>query len=136
MASISAYCQLQGPVGIIDALQQLEDDPELPCLLRAQRYDDSPPPYLSSGETTQPMSPTDAAIVDEAALENTRRLAMLRSTPSRQFDSQTSRERERLIYQLEERRYGRRQTLPYEMTAELLVNAKNNVRARWVEQGI
>lgn len=119
----------------IDALQRLEEDPVQLSLERAQRYNDPPPPYPSSGETTQPVSPAEAPVADEAALQ-ARRNAMLGSTPYDQFDSQMRRERERIIYQVQEERYGRRQTLPYDKTADLLANAENNVRARWVEQGI
>lgn len=127
--------QRQGVADVIDALQRLEDDPEQLSLQRAHRYSDPPPAYPSSGETTQPPSPAEAS-VDESALRGRRNAALLRSVPYEQFESQMTRERERIIYQLDEARYGRRQTLPVDRTVDLIDNARNNVRARWVEQGI
>ncbi|KAF2278990.1 uncharacterized protein EI97DRAFT_431207 [Westerdykella ornata] len=134
MAFSFNYHQRQGFVGVMNALQRLEEDPGRLSLERA-RYDDPPPPYPSSGETTQPASPAEAHVTDEAALQARRNL-MLRSMPYAQFDSQTRRERERIVYQRGEERYGRRRTLPYDETADLLANSQNNIRARWVEQGI
>ncbi|PVH93670.1 hypothetical protein DM02DRAFT_619121 [Periconia macrospinosa] len=134
MAFSFNFHQRQGFDGVMNALQRLEEDPVRLHMERA-RYDDPPPPYPSSGETTQPASPAEAPVTDEEALL-ARNRAMLRSWPYGQFDSQTSRERERIEYQLGEERYGRRQTLPFDETADLLANSQNNVRARWVEQGI
>jgi len=38
----------QSTLAVMDALQQLEDNPEQLSLQRAYRYSDSPPPYTSS----------------------------------------------------------------------------------------
>ncbi|RSL71374.1 hypothetical protein CEP53_001484 [Fusarium sp. AF-6] len=58
------------------------------------------------------------------------------SRPLPQFKSQVARECERLIHQLSGNRYGRKQTLPWNCWMDLYANAENNVRSRWVEQGI
>jgi len=134
MAFSFDHRQRQGFIGVIDALQRLEEDPEQLSLQREQRYNDPPPPYPSSGETTQPASPTEAPVANNVALQA--RMAMFRSTPHEQFDSHAHRERERIVYQVGKERYGRRQTLPYDETADLLANSQNNVRGRWVEHGI
>ncbi|KAG8410991.1 hypothetical protein J3459_016749 [Metarhizium acridum] len=49
---------------------------------------------------------------------------------------QAKRERERLEHQMSEKRFGRRQTLPWDGSSDLRANSENNVRSRWVEQGI
>ncbi|PVI01560.1 hypothetical protein DM02DRAFT_627599 [Periconia macrospinosa] len=105
-------------------------------------YNGSPLPssYASSGETTQPWSIFEDPNPDEVSRRTwrlqTQRLACHQSRPFYQFQSQTRRERERIIYQVRNERYGRRQTLLNDVTADLHANAENNVRARWVEQGI
>ncbi|KAM0440936.1 hypothetical protein ACHAPT_000239 [Fusarium lateritium] len=58
------------------------------------------------------------------------------SRPLPQFKSQVARECERLIHQLAGKRYGRKQTLPWNCWMDVYANAENNVRSRWVEQGI
>lgn len=58
------------------------------------------------------------------------------SRPLPQFKSQVARECERLIHQLAGKRYGRKQTLPWNCWIDVYANAENNVRSRWVEQGI
>jgi len=121
---------------IIEDLQRLQNDPERLARERDQRYSESPPPYQSSGETTQPESPEEPHFVPEFELQNRRIEAIRQSTPYAQFNAQARRERERIIYQIGEERFGRRQTLPYDETQDLAANAKNNIRARWVEQGI
>lgn len=63
-------------------------------------------------------------------------LARYKSTPLNQFKSQARRERERLEHQLSEERFGRRQTLLWDQSSDLQANSENNVRSRWVEQGI
>lgn len=127
---------------IIQALQRLEANPGL--LDRARnRYNDPPPPY-SSGETTAAPSPGPRPLFEpDPRLQQ--KEDRWQSAPESQFHSQCSRERERLIYQLERRRDGRRQTLPYDHNikvsnlqwgGEYSANAANNVRSRWIEQGI
>ncbi|KAF2793599.1 hypothetical protein K505DRAFT_325359 [Melanomma pulvis-pyrius CBS 109.77] len=128
--------QRQDFVDIVKALRSLEEDPEQLRLQRAQRYHDPPPAYPSSGETTQPPSPVEASAPDEATLQAQRNRTMFQSTPSAQFKSQTTREIEHIIYQRQEWLYGRKQTLPFDITLDFLANAENNIRARWVEQGI
>jgi hypothetical protein len=117
-------------------LQWLQDNPEQFTRERDQRYSESPPPYPSSGETMQPDSPRELHVIDESHQRYLRTLALLQSTPSKQFDRQEKRERKRMEYQIGEERFGRRQTLPFDETQDLRANAENNVRARWVAQGI
>ncbi|KAF1962522.1 hypothetical protein CC80DRAFT_162235 [Byssothecium circinans] len=136
MAFVFDNRQRQGLPRVFEALQRWEEDPELLRLERAQRYSDPPPPYPSSGETTQPDSPAEAPVVDESALRVQRNRSMLQSVPSNQFSSQVRRTRERLEYLSMERRYGRKETLHYDNTLDLRANAENHVRSRWVEQGI
>ena len=97
MAFSSNYRQRQDFVSVTNALQLLEEDPERLSLERAQRFDDPPPPYPSSGETTQPTSPAEAPDANKEALQ-ARRILILRSRPYAQFDSQTHRETERIVY--------------------------------------
>ncbi|KAF2240250.1 hypothetical protein BU26DRAFT_526143 [Trematosphaeria pertusa] len=121
---------------IIEALQRLADDPEQLGRERAQRYSESPPPYPSSGEVTQPDTPEERPRVDEEQRWNRFWDDRDQSMPCFQFERQVKREMERLQYQSEQGRFGRKQTLPLDETQDYLVNAENNVRARWVEQGI
>jgi len=122
---------------IIEDLQRLQDDPERLARVRDQRYSESPPPYQSSGETTQPDSPGEPDVVEESTPQVQRyEPSPYNSTPRAQFDAQAMRESERINYQWSEERFGRRQTLPYDETQDFTANAENNVRARWIEQGI
>lgn len=120
---------------VVEALQRLQDDPRLLANERDQRYDEPPSPYPESGETTQPPTPALPA-VDESHEREKRRQAHYRSTPYNQFESQARREEERLEHQISEERYGRRQTLLWDESCDLQANSENNVRSRWVEQGI
>lgn len=126
---------------VIEALHQLEDHPELLDRDRIRRYSDSPPPY-QSGETTQPPSPgtpvlSEADRVIKRKMEHYhRREDAFQSTPYEQFRSQVMRERDRLVRQSSQESWGRRQTLPYDFHLDFLANAENNVRNRWVEQGV
>ncbi|VUC32781.1 unnamed protein product [Clonostachys rosea] len=122
----------------VGALQRLQDDPEQLERERARRYEDSPPPYPESGETTQPPSPgpADSPPKDAYALWWQRMEAYDASTPLNQFKAQAKRERERLEHQALNRHLGRPQTLPHDDSFELPTNAENNIRTRWIEQGI
>lgn len=122
---------------IIEALQRLQNDPDQLARERDQLYSESPPPYQSSGETTQPDSPAEPHVIDESTLQVRRYEASLgQSIPCAQFHAQARRESERIIHQWREERFGRRQTLPFDETQDFRANAENNVRARWIEQGI
>ncbi|KAF1951825.1 hypothetical protein CC80DRAFT_519077 [Byssothecium circinans] len=88
-----------------------------------------------SGETKQPPTP-GPPIVDEYHERYERETARAKSKPLVQFKSQAKRERARLEHQLSEERFGRRQTLPWDNGSDLRANSENNVRSRWVEQGI
>ncbi|KAJ4309477.1 hypothetical protein N0V84_011481 [Fusarium piperis] len=59
-----------------------------------------------------------------------------KSTPFCQFPDQAAREREKLKRQRSCMRGGRRQTLPWDDSLDLWDNSYNNVRGRWIEQGI
>jgi hypothetical protein len=65
-----------------------------------------------------------------------RRADRLKSTPGSQYAYQWRMERERLIEQVERRFSRRKETLPYNPKFDLTTNAENNVKARWIEQGI
>ncbi len=128
---------------IIEALQRLEANPGLLDRSR-NRYNDPPPPY-SSGKTTEAPSPGFHRRLDEFDARLEKKQERWQSSPESQYHSQCNRERERLSYQQERRRDGRRQTLPYDQNikidqfqwaGELGANAANNVRCRWIEQGI
>lgn len=84
-------------------------------------------PSLSSNRTTQPPSvrppPTDEYARHFWQLE-----ARRQSTPSCQFLNQWSREGDELWKQM--------RNLPFDLSLDLQGNAQNNVRSRWVEQGI
>ncbi|KID76049.1 uncharacterized protein G6M90_00g078890 [Metarhizium brunneum] len=120
---------------VVEALQRLQNDPQQLAHEREGRYDDPPPPYPESGETTQPPTP-GPPVVDETYQRELRRKARYKATPVNQFNSQANRELERLVHQLSEKRFGRRQTLPWDGSSDLRANSENNVRSRWVEQGI
>lgn len=119
---------------VIEALQQIEDDPQR---LDLERDSEPPPPYRS-GETTQPPSPEPPGppAIDQYVLRQNMLEARGASRPAAQFKSQTNREHDRLLHQLDRERSGRKQTLPFDMSMDLQANADNNVRSRWVKQGI
>lgn len=127
---------------VVEALQRLQDNPDLLARERNRRYNQDPPPYPGSGETTDldtPSVPVPAAPVaapDEPYEREKRREAHYKSVPGIQFRSQAQREQARLEHQLSTARFGRRQTLPWDDSVDLRANAENNVRRRWVEQGI
>ncbi|KAL8935213.1 MAG: hypothetical protein Q9211_004819 [Gyalolechia sp. 1 TL-2023] len=117
-------------------LPHLEDHPEQLARERDQRYVEPPPPYPSSGETTQPPGSEEPPVIDEYARWVRWRKERFQSTPLEQFRSQSRREEKRLDYQRLEGRSGRRQTLPFDETLDYQANAENNIRSGWVEQGI
>lgn len=99
---------------------------------RDRLNDESPPLFSVSGETPWHANPGP----DEVTRRYLRSEAHSKSNPINQFKSQVKRERERLEHQLVEARYGRRQTLRWDYSLDLRANPENNVRSRWVEQGI
>ncbi|KAJ4286973.1 hypothetical protein N0V90_012853 [Kalmusia sp. IMI 367209] len=123
----------------MDPSRSAEEYPEVyPEQRSPQPLNDPPPPHSSLYETMQPTSPTEAPVLDEnddKAIQARYEL-LYQSWPHNQFQSQVNREHERIIYQVEHGRKGRRQTLPFDEKSDLIANAKNNVRAYWVEQGI
>lgn len=120
---------------VVDALQQFQDDPDLLAREMHQRYDEPPPPYPGSGETTQPPTPGSSGF-DDYYHRLKRWEARYKATPLTQFKMQAKREKDRLFHQVSDARYGRRQTLPWDRSSDLRANSENNVRQRWVEQGI
>lgn len=118
---------------IIEALKRLEENPERLSRERTQRVEVTPPPY-SSGETKQPG--IFGASETEVDRRVRRRQDRLQSVPREQFQHQWAREMDRLIRQQNMNWRGRRQTLPYDSKVDYEINAKNNVRNRWIEQGI
>lgn len=122
---------------VVEALQQLQDNPDLLARERDRRYNQDPPPYPGSGESTELDTPSAAPDApDESYEREKRREAHYKSVPGIQFRSQARREQERLDHQISTERFGRRQTLPWDGSVDLRANAENNVRRRWVEQGI
>lgn len=89
----------------------------------------------SSGETTQIPSPR-SPVVDMFARWREAEKAHSRSLPYAQFQAQAQREEDRLDYQIMARLRRRRETLPFDRTLDFRANSENNVRERWVEQGI
>ncbi|CAH0042926.1 unnamed protein product [Clonostachys rhizophaga] len=122
---------------VIEALQRLQQNPDQLARERDQRYEATPPPYMESREASQPSSPYVLGAVEEM-WEEQRRLREIRnkSKPVYQFKTQAQREKERLHDQRLKELYGRRPTLPFDEATDYKANAENNVRARWVEQGI
>ena len=122
---------------VIEALSRLEAEPDQLAHEMDHRFNEPPPPYSESGETTQPSTPLPPGppVVDKWYQRCLREQAGDKSRPYGQFESQAKRERLRLIDQLSSG-CRRRQTLPFDSSLDLLANAENNVRSRWVEQGI
>ena len=116
---------------INDVLQRLQENPE--ALAQRRQYSDSPPPY-PSGETTQPPSPAPLPSENDRRIQ--RRNERNQSRPYLQYDYQWGAERERIIEQISRRRERRKETLPYDRNLDFNTNAKNNVKNRWIEQGI
>ncbi|WEW61461.1 hypothetical protein PRK78_006951 [Emydomyces testavorans] len=123
------------PTRAITALQRLEANPEQLARERTRRYSRSLPPSPSSGETTQFPTP-GPRVVDEYEKMMNRVQARNRSRPNNQFDSQAARERTRFASQGARWRYGRKLVLPFDDSMDFQANSENNVRSRWVEQGI
>ncbi|KKZ66657.1 hypothetical protein EMCG_00220 [[Emmonsia] crescens] len=120
---------------VIDALQRLQDNPELLARERSQ-LNDPPPPY-ASGETTQPPSPArPLPEADRLWQLKRRREERLNSMPGCQFTYQRRLEEKRLIEQNMRWFAGRKETLPFNMKLNYTTNAENNVTNRWIEQGI
>jgi hypothetical protein len=90
-----------------------------------QRYRESPMPSLSPDTSTGPP-------IDEYARRFRQLEARRRSTPSCQFLNQWSREEKELFKPF----WKKMRNLPFDRTLDLQGNAQNNVRSRWVEQGI
>ncbi|KAK7212052.1 hypothetical protein V2G26_019230 [Clonostachys chloroleuca] len=122
---------------VIEALERLQQNLDQLARERNQRYDEPPPPYAESDETTQPPSPDVPDAVEDVEEEQWRsREIRNKSMPFYQFRSQAKREKERLHDQRLKELHGRRPTLPFDEATDYEANAENNVRARWVEQGI
>ncbi|KAL2363387.1 hypothetical protein RJZ56_003686 [Blastomyces dermatitidis] len=120
---------------VIDALQRLQDNPEL--LTRERSALNDPPPPYASGETTQPPSPPHPLTEADRRRERERRKKeRLNSMPEPQFAYQRRIEEERLIDQCLRRMRGRKDTLPFKMELTFAENALENVTNRWKEQGI
>ncbi|KAI1908857.1 hypothetical protein LOZ12_005097 [Ophidiomyces ophidiicola] len=116
---------------MIPALQELQNDPE--HLNQERQYSDSPPPY-SSGETSQPSSPQ--LPISRELREWQRQQDRNSSRPSQQFRSERIREHELLVDQLNRDFERRKLTLPFDRQLDLDDNAMNNVKNRWIKQGI
>lgn len=121
---------------VIEALERLRDNPQQLAHSRDRLNDEPPPPYSQSGETTELPTPEPPPALDQMGRRRLRLLAHYKSMPRSQFKSQAQRERERLEHQLSEARFGRRQTLQWDNSLDFRANPENNVRSRWVEQGI
>ncbi|KAM5369949.1 hypothetical protein ACJZ2D_008748 [Fusarium nematophilum] len=115
---------------VIEELQRIQKHPRL--------QDENRSSAKQPDKETFPTYPRRVAPPDLRKAEKLYNLALVHgeSRPFAQFKSQAAREIVRLEYQREHRRHGRRQTLPWDDRLGYLENAENNVRARWVEQGI
>ncbi|KAI1127059.1 hypothetical protein F5Y10DRAFT_201203 [Nemania abortiva] len=120
-----------------DALAALLDNPERLDRARS-RFDNSPPVYRSqpSGTTTEPWSP-DRRSDEQRRLEereNQLRLDRLASSPDEQYRRQKKEELDRLEEEASD--LTRRQLLYGRGPVNFWILAEENVKKRWVEQGI
>ena len=115
---------------ILPQVQRLERNSDQLACESNQRYRESPTPSPSSDKTTQP--PSLRLPTDEYARHFWRLEARRQSTPSCQFLNQWSREEKEHSKPF----WKRVRNLPFDPTLDLQANAQNNVRSRWVEQGI
>ncbi|EER44759.1 conserved hypothetical protein [Histoplasma capsulatum H143] len=107
---------------IIEALQRLQDNPELLTRERSM-FNDPPPPYRSV-ETTRPPSPFRHLSKADRRLQ--RREERLNSVPTRQFMFQCSLEKERIIDQIHRRFVRRKETLPYTIGEDFDTTSEKN----------
>ena len=115
-----------GSTQVLQTIQRWQDEPER--LARERRQYGIPPPPYPSGETTQPPNPPPA--LSEADQRMQRRRERLKSIPYNQFDYQWRRELERIQGQITRRWERRKETLPYQMGADLVESARDNVKNR------
>lgn len=119
---------------VIEALHRLQAEPGQLDRERYERYSERRLTYSEAG-TTKPTSPKTPEV--DVYQESLRRgYAHERSEVTVQFKRQWEREYRRIEWQRVNRDVGRRQTLPYDETLDYKANSQNNVRSRWVEQGI
>lgn len=120
---------------VFESLQRLQDDPD--CLAyERQMYNHSPPAYQSAATTQPPSLSQHPKYLSQAEIEMQRRSERLKAIPYNQFDYQWRREHDRILEQIRRRWERRKPTLPYRMGVDLVENAKENVKNRWIEQGI
>ena len=112
---------------VAQELQKLRDDPQGLFEERGRRFHGGPPPCAKSPRLRPPVPGFDP-FKERKVRDN--------SSPRRQFQSQAEREKNRLSRQRAWVDCGRRQTLPFDDSMDYLANAENNVRSRWVQQGI
>ena len=135
MTYFLAYEERRNSGRVTAALDRL--DMEQVVEENTRRFTDPPPPYASSEETTQPPSPAHTTReLDDVGRVRMRVQTRFKGTPESIFELQARREMERLPYQRFACLSGRKQTLPFDKKLDLKANAENNVRSRWVEQGI
>ncbi|KAK3367542.1 hypothetical protein B0H63DRAFT_529261 [Podospora didyma] len=137
---------------VIEALERLEKRPDQLAHELERRYNDSPPPCSESsiscvttelescfGRSPSPPPPSEHQqwLLRKEAHTKAREIARSSGRPFPQFRNQAKRERERLEHQQSAAwPEGRKLMLPHDPTCDLKANAENNVRTRWVEQGI
>ncbi|OJD15569.1 hypothetical protein AJ78_04192 [Emergomyces pasteurianus Ep9510] len=96
-------------------------------------FNQPPPPYTLLDTAQQPPAPQlEPEDIRQWRLRDERFNAM----PARQFEFQCRFEEQRIIEQIKRRFVRRKETLPYVMGLEFNTNAENNVKNRWIEQGI
>ncbi|KLJ06259.1 hypothetical protein EMPG_09294 [Blastomyces silverae] len=117
---------------VIEILQRWQENHEL--LIRERSKFNGPPPPYRSVETTRPPSPSRH--LSKADRRYRRRYERLNSVPSEQFMFQRILERERIIDQIHRRFERRKETLPYTIGEDFDTTSENNVKNRWIEQGI
>lgn len=121
----------------LDGLNQADLEAE-----NDERFDEVPPHYVATrslvselfndDEEAEQISSHDKYLRDERYGW----YVTLPSLPLNQFRAQVQREQARLEEQSRRKADGRRQTLPLDESLNIERNAQNNVRLRWVEQGI
>lgn len=100
------------------------------------RFEEPPPPYTSSADSTRLQSPVQLVTVDEVEAIRLRADSRHKAMPKSMFELQTRREVSRILHQISASSSGRRQTLHFDKSLEIRANAENNVRQYWLQDGI
>lgn len=133
----SGYQERQYAAHLTAAISDLAEGADALAHEREHRFESPPPPYPSSRTNTPPdynpsRHPQPDPVKEVRALAKAHNIGK----PAPMFYRESKRELKRLGDQHSEQREGRKQTLPWDDRLSYSHNADNNVRARWIEQGI